>query len=147
MSAVLTRTRIVESARGWIGTPYRHQASLRAVGCDCLGLVRGVWREVLGPEPEAPGPYAADWAEASGLERLAEAGARHFKPLAASDFEAGDVILFRWREGLPAKHAAIATSRQTMIHAHDGARVCEVRIGSLLRQRVAFAFQFPGLSD
>jgi NlpC/P60 family putative phage cell wall peptidase len=112
-----------------------------------LGLVRGVWREVLGPEPEAPGPYAADWAEASGLERLAEAGARHFKPLAASDFEAGDVILFRWREGLPAKHAAIATSRQTMIHAHDGARVCEVRIGSLLRQRVAFAFQFPGLSD
>jgi len=147
VSAVLTRTRIVESARGWIGTPYRHQASLRAVGCDCLGLVRGVWREVLGPEPEAPGPYAADWAEASGLERLAEAGARHFKPLAASDFEAGDVILFRWREGLPAKHAAIATSRQTMIHAHDGARVCEVRIGSLLRQRVAFAFQFPGLSD
>jgi NlpC/P60 family putative phage cell wall peptidase len=147
VSAVLTRTRIVESARGWIGTPYRHQASLRAVGCDCLGLVRGVWREVLGPEPEAPGPYAADWDEASGLERLAEAGARHFKPLAASDFEAGDVILFRWREGLPAKHAAIATSRQTMIHAHDGARVCEVRIGSLLRQRVAFAFQFPGLSD
>lgn len=147
MSAVLTRTRIVESARGWIGTTYRHQASLRAVGCDCLGLVRGVWREVLGPEPEAPGPYAADWAEASGLERLAEAGARHFKPLAASDFEAGDVILFRWREGLPAKHAAIATSRQTMIHAHDGARVCEVRMGSLWRQRVAFAFQFPGLSD
>ena len=147
MSAVLTRTRIVESARGWIGTPYLHQASLRAVGCDCLGLVRGVWREVLGPEPEAPGPYAADWAEASGMERLAEAGARHFKPLAASDFEAGDVILFRWREGLPAKHAAIATSRQTMIHAHDGARVCEVRMGSLWRQRVAFAFQFPGLSD
>ena len=142
-----TRDGIFAAARGWIGTPYLHQASLKGVGTDCLGLVRGVWREVLGPEPEAPGPYAADWAEASGLERLAEAGARHFKPLAASDFEAGDVILFRWREGLPAKHAAIATSRQTIIHAHDGARVCEVRIGSLLRQRVAFAFQFPGLSD
>ena len=28
----------------WIGTPYRHQASLKGVGCDCLGLVRGVWR-------------------------------------------------------------------------------------------------------
>ncbi|MGG2476222.1 peptidase P60, partial [Rhizobium sp. BR5] len=25
-------------AQGWIGTPYRHQASLQGVGCDCLGL-------------------------------------------------------------------------------------------------------------
>lgn len=147
MSAVLTRARIVESARGWIGTPYRHQASLRSIGCDCLGLVRGVWREVIGPEPEVPGPYAADWAEASGIERLADAGACHFTPVAASDFEAGDVILFRWREGLPAKHAAIATSRRSMIHAHDRARVCEVAIGSHWRQRIAFAFQFPGLAD
>ena len=146
MSALLTRGRIVESARCWIGTPYRHQASLRAVGCDCLGLVRGVWREVIGPEPEEPGPYAADWAEASGLERLADAGARHFTAVIAADFEAGDVLLFRWRQGLPAKHAAIATSRNTMVHAHDGARVCEVQISSHWRQRIAFAFQFPGLA-
>ena len=147
MSNLLTRARIVESARGWIGTPYRHQASLRSIGCDCLGLVRGVWRELIGPEPEAPGPYAPDWAESSGLERLADAGARHFRPVAVGDFEAGDVLLFRWREGLPAKHAAIATSRQTMVHAHDGARVCEVQLGSQWRQRIAFAFQFPGLAD
>jgi NlpC/P60 family putative phage cell wall peptidase len=36
---------LVTLARGWIGTPYRHQASLKGVGCDCLGLLRGVWRE------------------------------------------------------------------------------------------------------
>ena len=39
----------VASARGWLGTPYHHQASLKGVGCDCLGLLRGVWREVIGP--------------------------------------------------------------------------------------------------
>jgi NlpC/P60 family putative phage cell wall peptidase len=49
----ITRTTIVAEARSWIGTPYRHQASLKGVGCDCLGLVRGVWRAVLGAEPEA----------------------------------------------------------------------------------------------
>ena len=38
-------TRIVDLARGWIGTPYLHQASCRGIGCDCLGLVRGVWRD------------------------------------------------------------------------------------------------------
>jgi NlpC/P60 family putative phage cell wall peptidase len=40
----LTRAQIVVATRDWIGTPYQHQASLKGVGCDCLGLVRGVWR-------------------------------------------------------------------------------------------------------
>ena len=55
MNAPLTRTAIVEEARAWIGTPYRHQASLKGVGCDCLGLIRGVWRAVMGEEPERNG--------------------------------------------------------------------------------------------
>ncbi len=38
---------LVTAARGWIGTPYIHQASLKDIGCDCLGLLRGVWREVV----------------------------------------------------------------------------------------------------
>ena len=42
------RAAIVAAARGWLGTPYRHQASVRGEGADCLGLVRGVWRELIG---------------------------------------------------------------------------------------------------
>lgn len=49
---VVSRAAIVAEARAWLGTPYRHQASLKGVGADCLGLVRGVWRAVVGPEPE-----------------------------------------------------------------------------------------------
>ena len=55
-------------ARLWLGTPYRHQAALRGVGCDCLGLVRGVWRALIGPEPEDPPPYTPDWGEVGGYE-------------------------------------------------------------------------------
>jgi NlpC/P60 family putative phage cell wall peptidase len=47
-----TREQIVAAARGWLGTPYHHQASVKGVGCDCLGLIRGLWRELLGDEPE-----------------------------------------------------------------------------------------------
>ena len=143
----LTRARIVAEARSWIATPYRHQASLRGVGCDCLGLVRGLWRDLIGPEPEQPGPYAPDWAEASGSESLAQAGARYFEPVRLDAFAAGDVLLFRWRDGVPAKHLAIATSHASMIHAHDGACVCEVSIGSAWRRRLVLAFAFPGLAD
>ena len=69
---MIRRAAILQSARGWIGTPYLHQASLKGAGCDCLGLVRGVWREIYGDEPEETGPYSPDWAEATREEQLAE---------------------------------------------------------------------------
>ncbi|MEL6794106.1 MAG: peptidase P60, partial [Pseudomonadota bacterium] len=62
--------RAVRIARAWIGTPYRHQASLKGVGADCLGLIRGVWRELYGAEPEAPPPYSREWGESDRDEPL-----------------------------------------------------------------------------
>src|ERR687894_190463 len=93
---------IIAEARGWIGTPYRHQASLKGVGCDCLGLLRGVWRAVMGAAPELPPPYAPDWAEAGGGEALRDAARRHLVAIDPAAFAAGDVLLFRWRAHLPA---------------------------------------------
>lgn len=140
---------LVALARGWIGTPYRHQASLKGVGCDCLGLLRGVWREALGPEPEAAPPYAASWAESAptGSDPLAEAARRHLvpvpDPLAAYVPAAGDVLLFRFRAHLPARHCAIATGAGSMIHAHDGACVADVALTNWWRRHLAHAFRFP----
>lgn len=138
---------IVAEARSWIGTPYRHQASLKGVGCDCLGLVRGVWRAFFGEEPESIDAYTPDWAEASGIEQLAEAALRHLVPIDPMQFGSGDVLLFRWRPGLAAKHAAIAASADTMVHAHDGAAVAEVAIAPWWRRRLAYAFRFPGVTQ
>jgi NlpC/P60 family putative phage cell wall peptidase len=148
----LTRLQIVAEARAWIGTPYRHQASLKGIGCDCLGLVRGVWRALLGEEPQAAPPYSRDWAEASGAETLAQAARVHLIEIAPSQFLPGDVLLFRYRERYPAKHAAIVTSCDLpadalMVHAHDGAAVAEAAIAPWWRRRLAYAFRFPGLIE
>lgn len=139
------REAIVRAARGWIGTPYRHQASLKGVGCDCLGLVRGLWRELIGPEPEPMQPYTPLWAEAGGEEALIRLGERHFVSVATDAFRAGDILVLRFRDGFPAKHLGIASNETQMIHAHDGARVAETAIGAW-RQRIVRAFAFPGLS-
>jgi NlpC/P60 family putative phage cell wall peptidase len=141
------RESIIAEVREWIGTPYRHQASLKGVGCDCLGLVRGVWRGVIGAEPERAPPYAPDWAEAGGVEALAEAGIRHLVPIGRHEFQPGDVLLFRWRAHLPAKHAAIVTSETTMVHAHDGAMVTETALAPWWRRHIAYAFSFPGVES
>ena len=96
---------VVEAARGWIGTPYVHQASVRGAGTDCLGLIRGVWREVYGAEPEAVPVYSRDWSEAGTEEALWAAALRHLVPKEGA--APGDVILFRMRDGAVAKHLGI----------------------------------------
>jgi len=141
----LTRFTIVAETRAFIGTPYRHQASLKGVGCDCLGLVRGVWRAVIGEEPERAPPYAPDWAESASGEPLADAAARHLVTIDRDAFREGDVLLFRWRANLPAKHAAIVTAPELMVHAHDGASVAEVALAPWWRRRIAYALRFPGV--
>lgn len=141
----ISRAAIVAEARGWIGTPYRHQASLKGIGCDCLGLVRGVWRGLIGPEPEKVPVYAPDWAEATRLDSFAEAAGRYLQPVPPRDYAAGDVLLFRWRDRFVAKHAAIAASRAAMVHAHDGIAVCEVTLSPWWLRRLAYVFRFPGV--
>ena len=138
------RARLIAEARDWIGTLYLHRASLKGQGADCLGLIRGVWRAVVGPEPQGLPAYAPDWAEATKAEQMAQAAGRHMRAVPLEAIAPGDVLLFRWRAGFPAKHAALLVSGERMVHAHDGAAVAEVFLAPWWRRRLAFAFAFPG---
>lgn len=141
MSAV-----VVAAARGWIGTPYVHQASVRGAGADCLGLIRGVWREVHGTEPELPPPYTADWGETGREELLLAAGLRHMAR-ATGGWAEGQVLLFRMREGAVAKHLGIlsqAGEDARFIHAYDRHGVVESPLSAPWRARVVARFVFPG---
>jgi NlpC/P60 family putative phage cell wall peptidase len=141
----MTRDDIVRHARGWLGTPYHHQASLCGIGTDCLGLVRGVYRQLYGREAEAVPPYSRDWAEASGRETLLEAVRCHLVEINPAAVRPGDVIVFRYRRNSVAKHAGIMTTPITMIHAVEGAPVSEVALSAWWRRRMAGAFSFPGI--
>lgn len=134
--------RIIAAARDWIGTPYQHQASCKGVGCDCLGLVRGVWRDLYGYEPEVPPAYSMDWAEATGAELMRNAARRHMAEIPVAAAAPGDLILFRMVRRIPARHAAILSHDRLMIHACSGHAVREEPISRWAR-RAAYAFRFP----
>ena len=105
---MVTREAIVAAARGWLSTPYHHQASVKGVGSDCLGLIRGIWRELYGPEPETMPPYTPDWGSVTGSETLLAAACRHLVKLEdVSAARPGDVLVFRMRDEGVAKHAGI----------------------------------------
>ena len=139
---------VIAEARRWLGTPYCHQASCRGAGTDCLGLMRGIWRALLGAEPEVAAPYAPDWADGAGDERLLAAAKRHLVPVSVP--EPGDVLLFRMLARGPVKHVGIFSAGPfeagRMIHAYSGHAVCETALTRPWRRRLAAAFRFPGVA-
>ena len=137
---------VISAARGWLGTPYHDQASLRGVGCDCLGLIRGAWRELYGAEPLPLPPYGRDWGETGSREPLAEAARRVMPEIAVTGLEPGTLILFRMRAGAVAKHCGIVSAPDRFIHAYERTGVVEVPLDHAWRRRIAFAFLFPNPS-
>jgi NlpC/P60 family putative phage cell wall peptidase len=138
--------RVIGAARLWLGTPYHDQASVRGVGCDCLGLVRGVWRELHGPEPMPIPPYSRDWGETGSREPLAEAARRMMIEVSLNETAPGALLLFRMRAGAVAKHCGIVTVSDRFIHAYERTGVVEAPLDFGWRRRVAFAFLFPDAS-
>ena len=135
--------KVVAAARSWLGTPYHDQARLKGVGCDGLGLARGVWREVVGPEPFPVPPYSRDWGETGPREVLAE-GARHMMPeIAPADAGPGALVLFRMDSRAIAKHVGILTRPDSFLHAYERLGVIEEPLTQPWRRRIAFAFLFP----
>ncbi|MCU0828122.1 MAG: NlpC/P60 family protein [Tabrizicola sp.] len=141
-----TASMVVRAARAWIGTPYLHQGSVRQAGTDCLGLLRGVWRDVIGAEPEAVPVYTADWAEPARQEVLLDAARRWLIPKPIAEAATGDVLLFRMREGSIAKHLGIQSetgSCAAFVHAYTGHGVVESPLSRPWSRRIAARFSFP----
>ena len=93
-SGSIAAARATGSAR-----PTTTRRASRGVGCDCLGLVRGVWRELYGAEPMPIPPYSRDWGETGAREPLAEAARRVMIELPTTGLAPGALILFRMRAG------------------------------------------------
>ena len=135
---------IIAAARSWLGTPYHDQASVKGAGVDCLGLARGVWREVIGPEPLSVPPYSRDWGEVMPSEVLVEGAARWLLPIPLDEAAPGSMVLFRMMPQAIVKHVGILTREATFIHAFQGIGVIEEEMTRTWQRRLAFAFDFPG---
>jgi len=135
---------IVNEVLSWINTPYRHQASVKNVGCDCLGLVRGVWRHLYGTEPEPLPVYSPDWAERGQGELLHRAANQYL--IATATPKAGSVLLFRMNAASPIKHCGILINKHEFVHAYWGRSVSCSAFGRWWRRRVSAVYNFPPLN-
>jgi len=122
----------VALATGWLGTPYRHRASVPGAGADCLG--------------ELPPPYSPSWAEAGAGEPLHDALLRHLTPAQAP--ADGQVLLFRLAPRARAKHLGIqCEGGRAFIHACPRAGVIRAPLSAPWARRIVARFNFPPLPD
>lgn len=142
------REAIVAEARTWMGTPFHHQASLKGVGCDCIGLVRGVARAVGFRDPFTTGEAIrfAGYGRTPDPRRLLEACALYLHKIPLPEAVAGDILVMRFvREP---QHFALITGRlpDRMIHSHASVgRVTESGIDARWWKRVLGAYRFREL--
>lgn len=145
----MIRDEIIAEARSWIGTPYKHLAGaypVKGVACDCVGVLRAVYDTVTGRALKVPMGYSQDWAEAGGEEIFLDGARAQLNEIPIVQAKAGDLLVFRWQPGVPAKHCAIIVSDDParIVHAYDAARkVAEVNLAPQWRVRIAAAFAFP----
>ncbi len=131
-------------ARGWIGTPWRNRMARKGAGCDCLGLIVGVWRELGGVPPELP-EYGGDGADTGSAMTIARELARYL-PAANGEVQSGQIAVIRIRPGKPARHVGIigaVAGVETLIHAYTAHGVIESALSEPWRRRIVARFEFP----
>lgn len=139
-----TRQNIVTAARAWLGTPYHHQARLKGVGVDCVGLVICVARELslVAPSFDFTGYARAP----DGVSIMAAANA-HMTPVAKNDMQSGDVVVVTF-DAAPQHLGILGNYRHgglSIIHAASKAgMVVETRLMFSSAMRFVAAFALPG---
>lgn len=165
----MKRIDIIEATRSWVGTPYHHQQSVKGVGCDCLGLLRGVYRELIGPEPVKMPNYSPGWDESAKLDVMLRLCGEHLREVALSYDEkmgcdrdplvipgdasgrqeflsklVGHVAVMRIKPRAVAKHCGIIVPDGRFVHAYNGHGVVEVELSDFWASKVVAVFAFPG---
>ena len=141
---MITREAIIAAAREWIGTRWHHQGALKGIGCDCIGLIAGVARELGIPEAAR---FRAD-PRFRGYGRTPEpnmlrAAIAEYLNVAESE-QPGDILLMRF-DAEP-QHFGFVSASDYMIHAYAQARkVVENRIDDKWRRRIVGVYRFRGL--
>ena len=121
---VLSPLLIVKEALEWVGTPFVHGASVKGSGCDCLGLIKGVYENVSGNSTPGLPMYPEDFWQDVGWHTVFLNRLRTVAGPSGTGPEAGSLLLFAKDGRLT--HLGIAVDGKTMVHTSSDRRIGRV---------------------
>jgi len=133
---------VIRAANLWLGTPYRHQASLKGVGCDCLGLIRGIWLDIYGFAAAQIPPYAQFGRDEKGAMQLLDGAKQYLQPVQNATLP-GRVVLFQLNKKIPPRHCGIILENNNFIHAQERHGVVTTSMTTSWQRRIHSTYAFP----
>lgn len=154
MEVIDARDRVVVEARGWLGTPFRHNQHVKGKkgGIDCANLVAHAGRDA-GVFPfrdedfERYEPYYGRYPNAPIMRRaFLDLGLLSIPGRIALP---GDIAWMHWDDGYPVHMAILAWNfdRDTLVHSVWDIGVIEFTFDDISRSRVVEYFRYPGISE
>lgn len=116
------RIDVVEEAKTWLGTPWRHMQRVKGLGVDCANLPAAVY-EACGLIDHVEAEYPRQWMlhrkEDRFVEWIVRAGGVE---IAREGLQPGDLIV--WKFGLCFSHSGFLIEGTTILHAYVNVGVC-----------------------
>lgn len=141
----MERSQVVATAQSWLGTPFVHQARLKGVGVDCVGLVIGVGKELGVIDPSF---------DVNAYDRIPDgiklmAGARaNLEQIPQAEMQVGDIIVVKFAN-YPQHFGFLGNYRHggfSIIHAASAyGKVVEQRLMFTKAMGFVAAFKLPGV--
>ena len=139
LTDMTTRQQVVECARSFLGTPFKHQGRLKGMGIDCAGLIIKVAHELSISSFDFTA-YSRD-PDSTEMQQYLQF---HLIEAPSSQRLAGTIVHMRF-VGEP-KHVGILTSPTSIIHAYESIGKCvEHTLDSKWSRRIISAFDYPGV--
>lgn len=130
---------IVEEARTWIDTPFRHQGRLRGVGSDCVGVILGVGK-ALGLLDFQLSNYGR-LPDGMLMHRIM---CEHLDKVSIESMQFGDIILFKFDSD--PQHVGFYTD-VGILHSYADVKKCvETSLDDVWKSRIVDVFRFKGVT-
>ncbi len=138
----MTGDKMVAEARTWFGTPWHHQACLKGVGVDCVGLVRASYEAATGQKIDLVFDYHK-MPPVGREERLAQTLSQYAVEISKNSLEPGDILLFHFLGGM-SNHVGIYAGEGKFIHAWmTVGKVVEMPLDAVWQRALGAAFRVP----
>ncbi len=139
---------IVQEAREYLGTPWKHQARVKGLAVDCIGLIGGVAVALglPGGEEWMSDPRLHNYGRTPDPEVLLAGCNAYLDPITIADAWLGDVLIMRARRIIFPTHFAIISRVDPIyiIHSRLEHKVAENRLDEKTANLVLYAFRYRG---
>lgn len=142
----VSRDQIVAEARSWVDTPFRHQARLKGVGVDCVGVVVKT-AHALGLSSFD----TTDYARVPDPEAMRRALDEHLDRIPFEAALPGDVLWFAISRARVGRHLGVITALDPVrfVHAYERSTVrhcLEQRLDDAWRKRIVACYRYRGVA-